>query len=160
MLALAELVVVAVAAAVLGSWFSTRAVRSWYATAAKPRGTPPASSFNPLWVALHFFLAVAAWKVWLVRGWGGAPVAFEFFFAQIALGVIWAVFFFELRRTAIALAVMVALWLAVFAAALAFSKVSALAGFLEWMYLAWVSYVMLLNVGFLRLNRVAEGPRA
>jgi translocator protein len=157
---LTELVIASLVAALLVTWLMERASRTWYTSAAKPSGTPDPASLKILWVSLHFLLGVAAWEVWLQRGWGGAPAAYEFFFAQLALSVLWAAFFFGLRRPALAFSAIIALWLSAFGADLAFWKISGLAGFLELIYLAWITYMMLLNVRFWRLHRGSEQPEA
>lgn len=155
-LVLAEFGVISLIAAGMASWFTTRAMRTWYPSAPKPQGTPPLSSFKPLWIGLHFLLGVAAWNIWLQRGWGGSPVAYEIFFAQLILVVVWAALFFGLRRPAAAFAAGIALWLSVFATDLAFWKISGLSGFLELVYLIWAAYVLFLNFSFWRMNRNAS----
>jgi benzodiazapine receptor len=70
----------------------------------------------------------------------------------LALNALWSYLFFGLQRTGLAFLDIVALWLAILAALVAFWRVYPLAGLLLLPYLLWVSFATYLNFQFWRLN--------
>lgn len=142
-------IVVTYAAAGIGGRFQPG---PWYDALEKPPWTPPDWVFAPVWLALYGMMAVAAWLVWRARGFGGAPGALALFGVQLALNVAWSWLFFGLRSPGLALADLVALWVAIVATAVAFRRVRPVAGGLLLPYLAWVTFAGALNLEIWRLN--------
>ncbi len=153
-LTLAGFLVLCFAAAGLGSLFTSRSVRSWYPGLRKPTGTPPSSWFGPVWSALYFLMALAAWIIYMQRGWDGARAALSLFLIQLALNVTWSAIFFGMRAPRAAFAEILVLWISIAATLVAFWKISMLAGLLLFPYLLWVTFAAFLNLGIWRLNRV------
>ncbi|HMO64602.1 MAG TPA: tryptophan-rich sensory protein [Verrucomicrobiota bacterium] len=124
----------------------------WYAGLRKPAWNPPGWVFGPVWTALYTMMGVAAWLVWRRGGWRAQAVPLGLFLVQLALNAAWSWLFFGLHRPGLACAEIVALWLAILAAALAFRPVSAAAFWLLVPYLAWVAFAAVLNFTLWRLN--------
>lgn len=139
------------AAAGIGGLFTRSSVSTWYQSLAKPAFAPPDWIFGPVWTALYFLMAVAAWLTWR-RGGRRAAVGLTLFGGQLALNAAWSGIFFGLRLPGWALAELVVLWVAIAATLAAFARVSAVAGLLLVPYLLWVTFAGLLNFTIWRLN--------
>lgn len=122
---------------------------AWYATLNQPGGTPPDAAFPIAWTLLYIAMAVAAWRVWRVRGIGHE---LGLFVLQLALNALWMPVAFGAQALGWALWVIIILWLAVAATLVAFWRADRLAGLLFVPYLAWVSYAVYLNAGLVWLN--------
>lgn len=130
----------------LGGWVTAGPVKNWYPALAKPALlTPPDAAFPVVWTLLYLLMAVAAWRVWQRAGWQEGRAALGLFGLQLMLNLGWSVLFFGLQRPGLALAEVIALWLAILATLLRFRRHDRLAGWLLAPYLAWVGYAALLN---------------
>ena len=69
----------------LGSLWTTPALRPWYASLSKPRWTPPNWLFGPVWTILYVLMAIAAWLVWKKVGLTAVPM--QLFLLQLTLNV-------------------------------------------------------------------------
>jgi tryptophan-rich sensory protein len=90
-------------------------------------------------------MALAAWLVWRNAGLSGAALPLALFALQLALNAAWTPVFFGLRLPGPAFCVIVALWWAILATAIAFWHVRPLAGAIMLPYLAWVTFAAALN---------------
>ena len=141
------------AAASVGSLFTARSVAGWYPTLAKPSWTPPGAVFAPVWTALYFLMALAAWLVWRkAGGLAAARLPLALFAVQLALNAAWSILFFGLRMPGLAFGELVLLWVAIAATLAAFRRVLPAAGLLLAPYLAWVTFAGALNFALWRLN--------
>jgi len=143
-------IAVCFAAAALGSFFTTPALRPWYAGLSKPGWTPPSWLFPPVWTVLYMAMAVAAWLVWRKAGLSSVPM--RLFLVQLLLNVMWSALFFRMRSPGLAFGEIVILWCAILAATISFWKIVPLAGWLMFPYLAWVTFAAALNFAIWRLN--------
>jgi len=134
-------------AAAVGARFRPGA---WHAGLRKPSWTPPNWLFAPVWTLLYAMMAVAAWLAWQ-----GVGLSWEsgLFLVQLVLNAAWTWLFFGLKRPALALADILALWLAIAATLVTFWQLRPLAGLLLAPYLAWVTFAAALNAALWRLNR-------
>lgn len=121
----------------------------WYALMNKPTWTPPDWVFAPVWIALYVLMGVAAWLVWLARGWHATH---WLFIGQLVLNAGWSWLFFGLHRTGWALGEIGLLWLAVLVMMAGFWRVRPLAGALIAPYWIWLTYAAALNYELWRLN--------
>ena len=146
-------ILVCIGAAVVGSFFTTPAIPTWYAALQKPSFNPPNWLFGPVWTALYLMMAVAAFLVWR-QGLDKVAVklALGLFGVQLMLNTAWSLLFFGLRSPLLGLIDIGLLWLAIAGTLAAFLKVSTAAGLLLCPYLAWVSFAALLNFSLWRLN--------
>jgi tryptophan-rich sensory protein len=151
-IALVASLVVCLAAADLGAWFTFQSLATWYAELKKPAFQPPGWVFAPVWTALYVAMAVAAWLVWRQRKRTPALYPLLLFAMQLSLNVAWSYTFFYLRRPELALADIILLWLAIAATMSAFWHSSRVAGWLLLPYLLWVSFAAVLNYSIWTLN--------
>jgi tryptophan-rich sensory protein len=127
---------------------------AWYRSLDKPAWTPPNIVFPIAWTVLYILMAVAAARVAALPDSGQA---LAFWALQIALNTLWTPVFFGLRRMRAGLVVLVALWLAVVATAVAFWRLDALAGAMLLPYILWVTIAGALNLSVWRRNPGAGG---
>jgi benzodiazapine receptor len=140
------------AAAGIGGAVTTPKIANWYATLVKPSWNPPDWIFGPVWSALYFCMAVAAWLVWRREGLRQARVPLALFAGQLILNVLWSCIFFGLEEPGLAFIEVLLLWLAIAATMVTFWRRSMVAGILFVPYLAWVSFASVLNFVIWRLN--------
>ena len=151
-LGLIVFLVVCFAAAGIGGAVTTPKIGTWYATLVKPSWNPPNWIFGPVWSALYFCMAVAAWLVWRQDGFAGAKLPLALFGVQLALNVLWSCIFFGLEMPGFAFIEVLLLWLAIAATMVTFWQCSMVAGILFVPYLAWVSFASVSNFTIWRLN--------
>ena len=140
------------AAAGIGGAITTPKIATWYATLAKPTWNPPNWIFGPVWSALYFCMAVAAWFVWRQEGFTGAKFPLALFGTQLVLNVLWSCIFFGLEMPGLAFVEVLLLWTAIAATMVTFWQRSSVAGILLLPYLAWVSFASVLNLVIWRMN--------
>ncbi len=151
-LSLALFVLAAFSAAALGGWATGSGVSTWYLTLNKPAWNPPGWIFSPVWTVLYAVMAVAAWRVWLVRAQPGAGLVLRVWFAQLALNALWSLLFFGLRSPGAALVEIVIFWAVLLWLQLRLPRYDRFAALLWAPYLAWVSFASFLNFTIWRLN--------
>lgn len=140
------------AVSAVGAAATAISVGTWYPTLAKPAFNPPNWIFAPVWTALFFMMAIAAWRVWRRDGLRNARWALTLFALQLALNLSWSIVFFGLRSIGWALVEIVALLLAILATTLVFWQRDRVAGILFVPYAAWVAFATVLNAAIWRLN--------
>lgn len=140
-------------AGILGAFFTTPSIPTWYATLSKPEFAPPNWIFGPVWITLYTLMGIAAFLVWR-KGLKRREVksALSIFVGQLVLNTLWSLLFFGLRSPAAAFVEIVALWLTIFAMIIAFEKISRPAAWLLVPYILWVSFAGYLNYMILILN--------
>lgn len=143
--------VVSFLAATIGAAASIQA-GSFYAELIRPDWAPPSSVFGPVWTVLYAMMAIAAWLVWRVGGFGTARIALALFCLQLVLNALWSWLFFGWHLGALALADILGLWVLLAATLVAFWRISRLAGALLVPYLLWVSFACALNHAVWQLN--------
>jgi tryptophan-rich sensory protein len=152
-LGLVAFLVVCFAAAGIGGVVTTPKIGTWYATLVKPSWNPPNWIFGPVWSAIYFCMAVAAWLVWRQEGFSQVRVPLLLFAAQLALNVLWSCIFFGLEMPGLAFAEVLMLLAAIAATMIVFWQRSMIAGILFVPYFAWVSFASVLNFTIWSLNR-------
>ena len=151
-LGLLAFLIVCFVAAGIGGAVTTPKIATWYATLAKPSWNPPNWVFGPVWSALYFCMAIAAWLVWRQDGVSGAKLPLTLFAVQLALNVLWSCIFFGLEKPGLAFIEVLLLWIAIAATMVTFWLRSMVAGILFVPYLAWVSFASVLNLVVWRMN--------
>lgn len=120
---------------------------AWFEALSKPTWNPPNWLFAPVWTVLYLLIGISVWLVW--RQKDAAPSlrrrALILFWCQFLLNLAWTPIFFGLHQPMLAFAEICALWIAALAAAVAFGRVRALAGYLMAPYLLWLSFALILN---------------
>ncbi|MFC7231513.1 TspO/MBR family protein [Saliphagus sp. GCM10025308] len=124
---------------------------AWFESLEKPAYYPPELAFPVVWTLLFFLMGLALWLVWRSSR-DGRRLAFGLFAVQMAFNVAWTPVFFQLEEVAVALVVIVVLWVLLVATIAAFRRVDRRAAALLLPYLAWVTFAAVLNYGIWRLN--------
>ena len=158
LLALAAAAGVTYGAAAAGAAATRPRIGGWYQRLDKPRWTPPAAAFGPVWGVLYGMQALAAWTAWRA-GRPGRRRALAWYAAQLALNTGWSLVFFGLRQPGWALVEVGALWLAVAAATRELGRQAPAAAWLMLPYLGWVSFAAALNAEIWRRARRADVSR-
>lgn len=145
LLGLVLLIGVSLLAMAIGGGVTNQSLAVWYDGLRKPPFNPPGWAFGVVWPILYVAMAVAAWLVWRARGLTGARVALTLYAVQLALNVLWSLFFFGMRNPGLALLDILALLVAIVATMRAFAPISRAAAWLLAPYLAWVAFATVLN---------------
>ena len=151
LLGLAGWLLVSFSAAGIGA-VATSSAGSFYQQLTRPEWAPPASVFGPVWTALYALMGIAAWLVWRERGFSGARAALSLFFVQLFLNGLWSWLFFAWRQGGLAFAEVLVLWCLIVATIVSFYRISTLAAFLLYPYLAWSTFASALTFSIWRLN--------
>lgn len=141
-------------AGIIGSFFTTPSVATWYQTLVRPALNPPAWVFGPVWITLYALMGVAAFLVWRAGlAHARVKIALAIFAVQLVLNTLWSIIFFGLHSPGGALIDIAALWIAIVLTIVAFAKISRPAAWLLVPYLAWVSFATYLNYAIWMLNK-------
>lgn len=147
-------IVICQLAGFLGSFFTTPAIPTWYATLKKPFFTPPNWIFGPVWVSLFLLMGISFFIIWQKKlDHPAAKNAIIFFFVQLILNIFWSIAFFEFQSPLTGLIDILLLWAAIFLTIRSFFQISKTAGFLLIPYILWVSFAALLNFSLWILNK-------
>ena len=131
-------------AAALGALASANA-GDFYGQLIRPTWAPPAWLFGPVWTILYAMMAVAAWLVWVEKGWDHAGGALRLFILQLGANALWSWIFFAWHMGAIAFAEIVLLWGLIAWTLVSFWRIRKLSGVLLVPYLLWVSFATVLS---------------
>ncbi len=140
-------------AGLIGSFFTTPAIPTWYQTLIKPIFTPPEWLFAPVWISLYFLMGISLFLVWLRKKEDSrVGQALLIFFVQLVLNAFWSISFFGFRSPLMGFINIIFLWLAILWTMQKFLKISNLSGLLMLPYFLWVSFAAVLNFAILILN--------
>ena len=139
------------AAATMGALASANA-GTFYGQLARPNWAPPAWLFAPVWSTLYVLMAVSAWIVWRTHRFAGARKALVLFIIQLGANAAWSWLFFTWRRGDLAFAEILILWSLIVATVVSFRRLSAIAAYLLYPYLAWTTFASALTFAVWRLN--------
>jgi translocator protein len=146
-LAAAGLGAATAAAAFLGSRFNPSGDRGlWYESLDKPPFTPPNAVFPIVWTALYAAMAVSAFRVWKT----GDRRALPWWAAQLALNAAWSPIFFGAQSPKLALADLIALFVAIAGYTNEARKADRPAAWMMAPYLVWVAFAGALNAEIAR----------
>ena len=146
-------ILIAQLAGIIGSVFTYPSISSWYVTLNKPIFTPPNSIFGPVWIILYTLMGVAAYLAWTkAKSQKQANYAISWYAIQLALNLMWSIFFFGLHNPALGLLSILTLFVAIFKTTTEFRKINLTAGILMYPYLIWVGFATLLNLAIVFLN--------
>lgn len=146
-------------ASIIGAFFTTPAIGTWYATLTKPALNPPNWIFGPVWTILYICMGVAVFLVW--SSWAETPEGGEkkkkrnaliIFDVQLALNVLWSVLFFGLHSPFAAFLEIIVLWCMIAWTIIVFYPISRAAAYLLVPYILWVSFASYLNYSLWMLN--------
>lgn len=137
----------------IGSFFTSPAIPTWYATLQKPSFAPPNWVFFPVWTSLFIMMGISLFLVWQ-KGWEDKKVktAVYIFAAQLVLNALWSAAFFGLRSPLLGLIEIIILLIVIIATILSFMEISRTAAYLLIPYILWVSFAAIVNFSIWRLN--------
>jgi translocator protein len=146
-------ILISQSAGIVGSIFTSQAVRLWYPTLNKPFFNPPSWIFGPVWVLLYTLMGISAYLIWQERKNNAlAMPALIIFGIHLALNALWSYLFFGLQNPFLAFVEIIILWLFIAILIYLFYKIKAKAAYLLIPYLAWVSFAAVLNYYLWKLN--------
>jgi len=126
-----------------GEWF--------HVTIIQPSWTPPYWLFAPVWALVYLLMALAAWKVWLTGHYSRIQTLI-WWALLLVLSTGWSFLIFDLHRPGWALPLLgLAIGIAIFCIR-AFSRLSRPAALLMTPYLAWITFLWVLNFAIWALN--------
>jgi translocator protein len=169
-------IVICELAGVVGSVFTTPAIKTWYELLYQPSFKPPNWVFAPVWTVLFLLMGISLYLVWsknweikvspkdevrrtwnpiskkLWTGFWKEENVIAIFGLQLFLNILWSVIFFGLKMPGLAFFEIVMLWFAILYTIVNFARISRLAAYLLFPYLFWVSFAVFLNFIIWRLN--------
>ncbi len=150
---LALAIIICELAGVIGSFFTTPSIATWYKTLVRPFLAPPNWVFGPVWTTLFLMMGISLFLVWEKdRKSKIAKIALSVFALQLVLNTLWSILFFGLHNPLLAFIEIIFLWLAILASIILFSKISKPAAWLLVPYILWVSFASYLNFSFAMSN--------
>jgi translocator protein len=137
----------------LGGFFTSSAVKGWYALANKPSFNPPNWIFAPVWTLLYLLMGIALYLVWKSdTAQGLKQMAIGLFAIQLVLNFFWSIIFFYAHQPGWAFVEIIVLWTMILLTILWFGKISPTAAWLLVPYISWVSFASVLNFSIWKLN--------
>lgn len=128
----------------LGGYVTQLSVHDWYQGLAKSELTPPGAVFGIVWTILYFLMALAATRIYLIRGTLRSSTM-VWWFIQLILGLIWSFVFFGHREVLLGLVVITLNWTAVIDTIQKFEKIDRKAALMMAPLLAWITFAAYLN---------------
>lgn len=121
----------------------------WYQSLQKPPFNPPNWIFAPVWTTLYVIIGYVGARTFLHHR---RSRAMRFWGAQMLFNFAWSPLFFGFHEIALALIVILALLISVYAFIAVSWRQDRLSAWLFVPYAAWVSFATLLNGSILLLN--------
>ncbi|PYE46878.1 TspO/MBR related protein [Rhizobium sp. PP-F2F-G20b] len=121
----------------------------WYQSLQKPPFNPPNWIFAPVWTTLYVIIGYVGARTFLQDR---RSRAMRFWGAQMLFNFAWSPLFFGFHEIALALIVILALLISVYAFIAVSWRQDRLSAWLFMPYAAWVSFATLLNGSILLLN--------
>ncbi len=137
---------------IIGAFFTTEAIPTWYASLNKPPFSPPNYLFGPVWTLLYFLMAVSFYLLWIKKENKKVMEAKNYFLIQLAVNFVWSPVFFGLQSPEMALVVILVMWWLILMTIRKFYALSPIASYLLVPYLLWVSFATVLNFSIAILN--------
>lgn len=163
-------------AGVIGAFFTTPAIGSWYKNLNKPSFNPPSWIFGPVWTILFVLMGVSLYLVWIKnwkiknkiisdgkKSWNTLSDKFLsgkwqkaniilIFAVQLVLNILWSFIFFAAHSPVWAFFELLMLWFAILFTIINFYRVCQTAAILLIPYILWVSFAGILNYFLWILN--------
>ncbi|MFH1452481.1 MAG: TspO/MBR family protein [Armatimonadota bacterium] len=140
-------------AGIIGAFFTSASVSSWYVTLNKPSFTPPEWLFAPVWTSLYFLMSISLFLVWRkYKCEKQAGEALKIFMIQLLLNILWSLAFFGMEAPLSGLVIIIILLIFILITIVKFYNISKSAAILLIPYFLWVCYASVLNFYLWRLN--------
>jgi len=141
-------------AGLLGSFFNSFSIDTWYPTLIKPNITPPGWVFGVVWTILFIIMGISLYLVLMNKENKQYGMALYVFYFQLILNVFWSFFFFTLQNPLMAFIEILILLIVIFLNIIVFYKVNKVSAYLLIPYFLWVIFATILNYFFIVLNYV------
>lgn len=139
---------------VVGSYFTTPSITSWYAYLIKPSFSPPNYIFAPVWTTLYILMGLSFYLIWNSTAKKKyVKNALLLFIIHLIVNLSWSIVFFTLHQIFFAFITILLLWILVIILIIKFSKIEKKASLLLIPYLAWISFASILNFSIWYLNK-------
>lgn len=136
----------------LSGYAAGSAISDWYVNLNKPFFQPPPWLFGPAWTLLYTLMGIAFAFVWHKEKSSFQSKAMKLFITQFIINLIWSPVFFALKKPAIALGVIILLWILIVLTMKAFKNIDRRSMWLLIPYLCWVTFATILNASIVYLN--------
>lgn len=123
-----------------------------YEQLAKPPLTPPGAVFPVAWTILYVLMGIGAAMVWTSSA-KNRSAAMVLYAVQLALNLLWSVWFFGFHAHLFAFIWLLFLVLFIVLMIRSYSRISRAAAWLQIPYLLWCCFAAYLNFGVWLLNR-------
>lgn len=150
-------IIICEAVGIAGSFFTVKAIPTWYEKLRQPSFRPPNWLFGPVWTLLYALMGISAYLVYQNRQLPLAKVGLIFFLIQLALNAIWTPLFFGAKKLDWAFFEIAFMWVFIVLSVVYFFVIVPLAGWLMLPYIVWVSFASLLNYSIWQLNKRPNG---
>lgn len=137
---------------VIGSWFTTPAIWTWYVELIKPSFTAPNWAFWPVRTLLYILMWTSLFLI--ARDWlqEKDKPAMRYFLIQLFLNILWSILFFYLQNPLLAFIEIIVLWVFVLVTSMEFYKANKKAWLLFIPYILRVIFAGFLNYYVMILN--------
>ena len=140
-------------AGLVGSFFTTSAIPTWYAALEKPSFSPPNWIFGPVWISLYILMGISIYLIWQrieenkkTRG------AMWLFWVHLFFNAIWSIIFFGLHNPGLAFINIIVIWILIIVLMFKFWPINKWSTYLLIPYFIWVSFASVLNYFIWYLN--------
>jgi len=138
---------------IVGSFFTTPAISTWYATLKRPSFSPPNWLFGPAWITLYILMGISVYLIWQkVEKNKKARSVMWLFWVHLVFNASWSVIFFGLQNPGLAFVNIIIMWLLIVVLMIKFWRINRWASYLLIPYLLWVSFASVLNYFIWYLN--------
>jgi len=140
-------------AGIIGSFFTTPNIATWYAYLVKPVFSPPNWLFGPAWLTFYTLMGISLFLVWQkILKDKKAKSAVILFLIHLFFNAIWSILFFGLHSPLLGLIDIILLLVLIIIIIIKFYKINNIAAYLLIPYLLWVSFATVLNLSIYLLN--------
>jgi len=136
----------------IAGYFTTTAIGGWYETLHQPSFRPPNGLFAPVWTVLYILMGISLYLIWIQPVKTISNKALNIFVFQLLLNFIWSFLFFYFHLIGTALIEIIVLWISIVIMIFRFRKVKPLAAYLNIPYIVWVTFALVLNAAYFKLN--------
>lgn len=140
-------------AGIIGAFFTTPSIPTWYASLTKPAFNPPNYVFGPVWTILYLLMGISLYFILQdSKKSREKKKGLIFFFLQLVLNSFWSIVFFGSQSILGGLIIILILWFLIFQTIIHFAKINKTSAYLLYPYLLWVSFATILNLSIYFLN--------
>ena len=136
----------------IAGFFTSTAVNGWFTTLHHPSFRPPNWLFGPVWTTLYILMGISLYIIWMQPSNSRQKKALSIFTVQLTLNFFWSFLFFYFHVIGFALIDISALWLSIVLMIVRLRKVKPGAAYLNIPYLCWVTFALVLNLAYYKLN--------